>query len=165
MKVIFFILFELAVSLSSCSGRKTDIKNVVEDPPIFSTFQLTQYKQQSESTCENFYDFLQKFSTDRIFQLKRIVFPVKAIVSDPTDEGMTIKEDRIEKQAWEHLDLTYDSTYVTREYDQYHQDVFFKSDSAVVELRGINNGIYANYYFKCENDGRWYLIALEETSF
>jgi len=164
MKVICFILIELAISLSSCSKGRTNSNGISADSATFSASQLTQNNQQSPVVNENFYEFLEKFNTDRIFQLKRIAFPVKAIVSDLSDEGIILKEETIQKQEWEHLDLTYDSTYLTRDCDQYYQEVLFKPDSAIVELRGIDNGIYANYFFK-RKEGHWYLVALEETSF
>lgn len=166
MKIICFIFIELAILLSSCSSEKTNDRSIIANSETLSASQLNQNNSQSVTVSENFYDFLEKFSTDRIFQLKRIVFPIKAVVSDldEEEEGIILKEETIQKQEWEHLDLTYDSTYITRECDQYYQDVLFKPDSAIVELRGINNGIYANYYFKREG-GQWYLVALEETSF
>lgn len=164
MKIIYFILIELAILLSSCSSEKTNDKGIIANSNQNTHQNIHQNVHQSVAVNENFYDFLEKFSTDRIFQLKRIVFPVKAVESDPDDEEVILKEGTIQKYEWEHLDLTYDSTYITRECDQYYQDVLFKSDLAIVELRGINNGIYANYYFKREN-GQWYLVALEETSF
>lgn len=164
MKVICFILIELAISLNSCSRGKANSNDPSAASATFSASQLTQNNQLSQTGNENFYDFLEKFSTDRIFQLKRIAFPVKAVVSDVADEGMILKEETIQKQEWEHLDLTYDSTYQTRDCDQYSQEVLFKLDSAIVELRGIDNGIYANYFFK-RKEGQWYLVALEETSF
>jgi hypothetical protein len=164
MKVICFILIELAISLSSCSKGRTNSNDISAASATFPASQLTQNNQQSPVVNENFYDFLEKFNTDRIFQLKRIAFPVKAIVSDLAEEGIILKEETIQKQEWEHLDLTYDSTYQTRDCDQYYQEVLFKPDSAIVELRGIDNGIYANYFFK-RKKGQWYLVALEETSF
>ncbi len=60
---------------------------------------------------------------------------------------MALMEETIGKYDWELLDLTYDSTFLTRTYDQYCQMVRYKNDTAVVEIRGINNGIYADYYF------------------
>jgi hypothetical protein len=85
-------------------------------------------------------------------------------VGNPYDEGLAPMQEVIEKQDWEYLDLSYDSTYVSRDYDQYLQRVRFTSDSAIVELRGIDNGIYANYYFK-QNNGKWFLVGIEDTSF
>ena len=62
------------------------------------------------------------------------------------------------------IDLSYDSTFLTRPYDQYYQAVRFTNDTAVVEIRGIDNGIYADYYFSLINK-KWYLVTLYEASF
>jgi hypothetical protein len=113
---------------------------------------------------EEFDHFLQKFSAQESFQLNRIKFPIKVIVPDAEHEGMAPMEDTIGKYDWELLDLTYDSTYLTRPYDQYYQVVRFRNDTAVVEIRGINNGIYADYYFAMI-DKKWYLVTLYEASF
>ncbi len=115
-------------------------------------------------TAEEFDDFLQEFSMRESFQLNRIKFPIKAIVPDAEHEGMAPMEETIGRYEWEMLDLTYDSTYLTRPYDQYYQVVRFQDDSAVVEIRGINNGIYADYYFELI-DNQWYLVSLYEASF
>lgn len=113
---------------------------------------------------EDFYAFLREFSDDESFQMRRVVFPVTAIISDVTHQGMAPTEGVISKYDWEPLDLYYDSTFLTRSYDQYYQTVRFAQDTAVVELRGINNGIYADYYFKLIDD-KWFLVGLSEVSF
>ena len=93
--------------------------------------------------------------------MQRIKFPIKVIVPDSEHEGMAPMEDAINKYDWEQLDLTYDSTYLTRPYDQYYQVVRFDNDTAIVEIRGIDNGIYADYYFTII-DRKWYLVTLQE---
>jgi len=113
---------------------------------------------------EEFDQFIQKFSREESFQLKRIQFPIRVIIPDTEHEGMAPMEETISKYDWEMLDLTYDSTYLTRPYDQYYQVVRYKNDTAVVEIRGINNGIYADYYFAMINK-KWYLVTLYEASF
>ncbi len=116
------------------------------------------------SLKEEFDRFIERFSKDEHFQLQRIKFPISVIVPDTGDQGMAPKEESIGKYEWEQLDLTYDSTYLSRPYDQYYQVVRFRDDTAVVEIRGINNGIYADYYFSRIND-EWYLVTLYEASF
>ena len=74
---------------------------------------------------------------------------------------MEMENETISKYDWELLDLTYDSTYVTREYDKYEQMISFRNDSAIVSLRGIDNGIYADYFFKLI-DNKWFLVTLDE---
>lgn len=113
---------------------------------------------------ENFDQFIRRFSTQESFQLNRIKFPIAVIIPDTEHEGMAPTEETIGRYEWELLDLTYDSTYLTRPYDQYYQGVRYKNDTAVVEIRGINNGIYADYYFTLI-DEKWYLVTLYEASF
>lgn len=96
--------------------------------------------------------------------MQRIKFPIKVIVPDSEHEGMAPMEEAINKYDWEQLDLTYDSTYLTRPYDKYYQVVRFDNDTAIVEIRGIDNGIYADYYFTII-DRKWYLVTLYEASF
>ncbi|MDR1516574.1 MAG: DUF4348 domain-containing protein [Dysgonamonadaceae bacterium] len=116
------------------------------------------------SMSEDFQYFLDKFNNENFFQLKRIVFPIRVTIPDTHNEGMAPMEETIGKYEWELLDLTYDSTYASREYDSYFQNVVFRKDTAVVEVRGIDNGIYADYYFKLI-DNKWFLVTLTESSF
>ena len=134
-----FYFIELAILLSSCSSEKTNDRSIIADSETLSASQLNQNNSQSVAVSENFYDFLEKFSTDRIFQLKRIVFPIKAVVSDldEEEEGIILKEETIQKQEWEHLDLTYDSTYITRECDQYYQDVLLSLIRLLWSFEGL----------------------------
>ena len=113
---------------------------------------------------EDFNFFVDKFSKDESFQMQRIKFPINIVVPDSDHEGMAPIEEPISRYDWEQLDLTYDSTYLTRPYDQYYQVVRYKNDTAIVEIRGINNGIYADYYFTLINK-KWYLVTLYEASF
>lgn len=119
---------------------------------------------QGDGEDEAFELFIQHFSNDKTFQLKRITFPISVIIPDTEHEGMASTEESIGKYDWEPLDLTYDSTYLTRPFDQYSQVVRYKNDTAVVEIRGVNNGIYADYYFTLI-DKKWFLVTLYEASF
>ena len=115
---------------------------------------------------ENFYDFMKKFSSDKDFQLERIKFPIKGIITSNEQGDDKLGTLDIYKADWVHLDLSYDSTYVTRQIDAYHQDVFFGDTPyiATVEQHGINNGIYSKYVFEYKND-KWYLVSLREADF
>lgn len=113
---------------------------------------------------EDFVKFLDKFNNEAFFQRKRIVFPLKALVSDLKENGYAPVEETIGKYDWELLDLTYDSTYAERDCDRYLQKTVFRGDTAVVQVRGIDNDIYADYYFALISD-KWFLVALMESSF
>lgn len=159
---IFFCLFFLFILSCTQDGEKrgrTTGKGKVE-----TEAGKADSGQEALSGEENFDQFIYKFSTQESFQLERIKFPINVIVPDSEHEGMAPMEDTIGRYEWELLDLTYDSTYLTRPYDQYYQGVRYAVDTAVVEIRGINNGIYADYYFTLI-DKKWYLVTLYEASF
>ncbi len=165
MKIIRFVILCLSILLFiSCNLKRGEGEGtaVEEKSAMVGSSDLTV--SEAPEVKEDFDQFLQSFSKEEAFQLKRIKFPLKAIVPDTDHEGMAPMEEAIGKYEWEPLDLTYDSTFLTRTYDQYYQVVRFNGDTAVVEIRGINNGIYADYYFSLI-DNRWYLVTIYEASF
>lgn len=162
-KTSFIIIFCISIALfQSCNqGREREKPVLSDDKAETGTLDsITPLRTDSE----DFNKFVERFSKEQSFQLKRIKFPISITVPDAQSEGMAPMEETIGKYEWEPLDLTYDSTYLTRPYDQYYQVVRFKNDTAVVEIRGINNGIYADYYFALV-DKEWYLVTLYEASF
>lgn len=164
-KNLLFLPFLLFVMLVvSCTQKGDERRSDSRAREVKSEAGLGLNDTTELYTAEEFDDFLQEFSVKESFQLNRIKFPIKAIVPDAEHVGMAPMEETIGRYEWEMLDLTYDSTYLTRPYDQYYQVVRFQNDSAVVEIRGINNGIYADYYFELI-DNQWYLVSLYEASF
>lgn len=166
MKKTAFILFPflfIALFLSCKQGRERE-ESFNSDDKFESGVISNDTGKVSEPGSENFNIFVERFSQEQSFQLNRIKFPISIVVPDAQDEGMAPIKETISKYEWEFLDLTYDSTYLTRPYDQYYQVVRFRNDTAVVEIRGINNGIYADYYFALI-DNEWYLVTLYEASF
>lgn len=92
------------------------------------------------------------------------MFPVEATLLDPSDYGMQTVNEKIRYQEWLLLDFSYDSTYATRQMDGYEQSIRIYNDSSIIELRGIDNGIYANYYFM-KKDGKWFLESFTDVSY
>lgn len=110
---------------------------------------------------EDFESFLVNFSKKPTFQRQRVMFPIQATLLDPTEYGMDAVDEKITYQEWILLDFTYDSTFTTRQMDSYKQHIRVYNDSSVVEHRGIDNGIYANYYF-VKKDGKWFLKSFTD---
>ncbi|MDO5665442.1 MAG: DUF4348 domain-containing protein [Bacteroidia bacterium] len=148
LSITLFLVF----LLPSCVGAA---KENTDDTQKKSDVEIVQIKN------ENFDRFLDDFNTNRIFQLERIVFPITVMTPDVDRIALAPTEEIIEKMDWELLDLTYDSTYTTRDFDRYTQTINFRKDTAHVALRGIDNGIFADYYFKLI-EGEWYLVTLVE---
>ena len=163
-KFFFLLLPTITILFISCNGKGQQNNRIEEGDTISNAVEQTDTTVVQLTQEEDFRRFIERFSNDSQFQLRRIKFPISVIVPDTGDEGMAPKEESIGKYDWEQLDLSYDSTYLTRPYDQYYQVVRFKNDTAVVEIRGINNGIYADYYFSKIED-EWYLVTLYEASF
>ena len=165
MKKTFFIfLCILFYVLISCTQSREKKENVLNEDKVNITVIDSSLTELANKGSENFNMFVEKFSEEESFQMQRIKFPISIIVPDSEHEGMASIEETISRYDWEQLDLTYDSTYLTRPFDQYYQVVRFNNDTAIVEIRGINNGIYADYYFALI-DKKWYLVTLYEASF
>lgn len=151
----------MLISCNQGSEKKNDASGYDR---VDSTVIENNSTELTSMDSEDFNFFVDKFSKDESFQMQRIKFPINIVVPDSDHEGMAPIEESISRYDWEQLDLTYDSTYLTRPYDQYYQVVRYKNDTAIVEIRGINNGIYADYYFTLINK-KWYLVTLYEASF
>ena len=89
------------------------------------------------------------------------MFPIEATLLDPTEYGVDAVDEKITYQEWILIDFSYDSTFVTRQMDSYKQHVRVYNDSSIIEHRGIDNGIYANYYF-VKKDGKWFLKSFTD---
>ena len=151
---VFFILslfiFTIAVSCSQSSKNKKEVNNSKEyiDP----------------LDGEDFKAFLESFNKMPTFQRQRVLFPLHATVLDPIEFEMKTVEEKIDYEDWFLLDFSYDSTYRTRQMDRYEQNIRLYNDSALIEHRGIDNGIFANYLF-IKKEGRWYLKSFTDVSY
>ncbi|WP_256014219.1 DUF4348 domain-containing protein [Desertivirga xinjiangensis] len=105
----------------------------------------------------DFETFLTYFNSDSTFQVSRISFPLKV---KETDADFELKEHVIEQATFRRMDFTYDKHDLNREYDQ---SFTIKKDKATVEIRGIENGIFADYNFEKKN-GKWMLITCTDSS-
>ncbi|WP_125720610.1 DUF4348 domain-containing protein [Flavobacterium ustbae] len=108
--------------------------------------QLGTAQQKAKSNSENFTTFLKKFNEDKNFQLSRVKFPFKIKTIDDNLEDievtMTEKNYRILKLDDKGM--------------EFRQKVILKPNKAVIEQRGIDTGIYADYIFELK-DNKWFL--------
>ncbi len=151
MKIKLLLLFfcVLSITISCNSSEKTE----------------NNQNDNSNSTIEEDFDaFLQNFSKKPTFQRQRVLFPLDATLLDPSEYSMQTVSEEIKYNEWLLLDFSYDSTYAIRQMDRYEQLIRVYEDSTIIEHRGIDNGIYANYYF-LKIDGKWYLKSFTDTSY
>lgn len=100
-----------------------------------------------------FETFIDYFNKDSLFQISRIDFPLK--VKELNDD-FELAEQLIQKLDFKKIDFSYDKSKANKMVDNYKQNIKVKGNKAVTELRGIDNGIIADYYFEKEK-GKWML--------
>jgi hypothetical protein len=107
---------------------------------------------------QHFETFIKYFSSDSLFQVSRIDFPLKGKELDEEDE----KEIIINKSAFRKLDFNKDFKN-SNGTDRYELKMKVNGNKATVETRGIDNGIYIDTYFE-KKDGKWKLVSWVNSS-
>ena len=154
IKNIFLLFFGICL-LTSCT------QNTSENKSKKNKSELTENDVNSD---EDFHAFLVDFNHKPTFQRQRVLFPVDATLLDPSEHGMEMVKEKIDYQDWLLLDFSYDSTFVTRQMDRYEQNIRLYSDSALIEQRGIDNGIFADFLFT-KKEGKWFLESFTDVSY
>jgi len=113
------------------------------------------------SKNEDFSVFFKSFNSDTSFQKAHIQFPL-------IDEFWEIGDDKptsssLESRHWQPFQLEYKEEYSKREIDAYSQKLTMFTDSAKVEMRGIDNGIHIDYVFYQRNES-WVLVLKRDYS-
>jgi hypothetical protein len=132
---------------------------------IKTTQKTTENQKETKSVLnEDFYEFIEKFSTDMDFQLTRIEFPYQSeyLDYDSNNEDHIMYNDFISKDKHKHLnfsDLTNPSS--TNEECTIHAEIA-KTKAMIVYL-GIDNGIHNEFYFLIKK-GKWYYDGNSDSS-
>lgn len=150
-KFILFLISALFI-LTSCSQHKATKEKQAD------------IASDTSQIDEEFDLFLENFNSEPTFQRQRIIFPIKMTVLQPSEFGMEVVDEELTQQDWILLDFTYDSTYATRQLDSYEQRIRRYNDSTIIEHRGIDNGIFADYCF-VKKDGKWYLKSFSDITY
>jgi len=111
---------------------------------------------------DDFKVFISYFSKDSVFQVSRVNFPL--IVKEIDDENMLeSKEKIIKKNEYTTINFEYPKDALTREFDRYTQNYKIKENKAIIEIRGIDNGICSDFFFE-KNNGKWILKSWDDSS-
>lgn len=120
----------------------------------------TEVTTDNKAGGESFNDFFDKFKSDSVFQAARVKFPLTLVTWGDDDNPMT---ETIESGSWRHLRFEYKDEFGSRKIDAYTQETKIYADSAKIELRGVDNGIYLDFVFTKVN-GLWTLTAKRDYS-
>lgn len=111
---------------------------------------------------ENFDEFFLCFSTDTIFQLSRIVFPISYHSIDIEDNK---KEYTYTEQDFWYLDFSMDVNASDQIIDAYKPQIIKEGNSKIIYIKkGIDNGIMIEYHFEANDFGKWQLIKIVDKS-
>jgi hypothetical protein len=114
----------------------------------------------AQNKKEDFDKFFFKFSTDSIFQIERIVFPLEYITWKSEDlfaeESDTFW---IKQNEWEHDFFFMNNSYRPQLYDNF-QGELRDTEERLFQWIGIESGTNVKYFFK-RIDGKWFLIKKE----
>jgi hypothetical protein len=155
-KLLLLNILLLLFSFISCKTETTNDSNTI----AFENSKNENLKKREFD--EDFNKFLKKFNQDSVFQISRIKFPLKVKESDP-DQDYEIIERIIQLKDFTKLNFEYQKETLTKKYDRYTQNIKIEKDSAVIEIRGIENGIYSDIVFEKIN-GKWKLKTWNDQS-
>lgn len=115
--------------------------------------QLSTAQQNTKSDSENFSSFLKKFNEDKNFQLSRVKFPltIKTLNDNLEDISVTITQKNYRILKLDDKGM------------EFRQKIVLKQNKAVIEQRGIDTGIYADYIFELK-DNKWFLKTWNDQS-
>jgi hypothetical protein len=103
--------------------------------------------------------FIDKFSTDSLFQIKFTVFP---FIEKGYERNVETTEDiyfekKYSSKKWIHLDLRYDSSKFYKENDRITQNFeMIGRDTIKIKYSGMDNGVFFGYIFA--KDSVWKLV-------
>lgn len=148
-KRILFTLWGITLALHSCSpvNKEKNIQASTEKKAEKPTV-----KKKDSAMTENFDSFFEKFKTDSLFQLSRIVFPLKTI--ETLEEGQSAK--LLTKDKWTYSNFSQIKKLIINKttIDSFNESVLFSIE---------DTGIQTTYYFKNKN-GLWKLTyTLDES--
>ena len=155
MLLRYFIITLAIAAFSSCNSDKQ--KAGVQQ----STTPVAILSSDIENVDNHFDVFIEQFSRDTAFQLKRIKFPLRIKQYDiENDKDTIIYKSR---SVFEMMDFRKKKSLSSL--DQWKQEIIlYKSQSkATIEIRGIENGIMVDYYFE-KSDGKWMLVGIDDSS-
>lgn len=157
-KVIKYLSFTLLMLVIINCKKNTEL---IEKTDISKSKKEISVKETAKNIDENFNTFLEVFSKDSLFQISRVKYPL--IQKEWIDPEKGTVEKLITKKTYEILDFTYPKDALTREFDRYTQKIKTNKNKTVIEIRGVDNGIYSDYFFEKLN-GKWMLISCSEQS-
>ncbi len=139
--------------LFSCNSNTSDFTNVKSGQAAMDS------SIQNEIAYNDFNSFIEKFSTDTLFQISHTIFPLKITWHEIERDTIFYKG----KSEVEFVDFRIKE--YNGEVDRWKQNIVIEESKkyAVIEIRGVDNGIHVDYIFKIINDA-WMFVEIDDSS-
>lgn len=155
LKASIVLLLLLYISCNKTTVPQDNIISNDEPKNIITTEEKEPKTTNDKHTEEDFDHFFRLFNHDTVFQVSRINFPLKVKINN---DDLELVDYVILKEEYTTVNL--DKKPEERDYNQ---QIILKKDTVVIEQRGINNGVFIDYYFKRIN-GKWQLATWVDVS-
>jgi|688.fasta_scaffold466526_1 hypothetical protein len=158
--ILFFILVQIGLIMASCR-HKQEKTNATSNFSSNDAKNIDDSIRYQSDNFSNFNHFIKRFSTDSVFQVEHIIFPLKiTTLIDPVDE--TYNEDLMEIVDFSFIDLPI--TEEDNPVDGYYTIISHKqADKILVILRHIDMGIHIEYIFTLHQN-KWFLKEMRDES-
>ncbi|MCD0475838.1 DUF4348 domain-containing protein [Flavobacterium sp. EDS] len=155
LKPSFIILLLLIVSCKKQIAPQNTTILKDEEENVVANEEKTPVGASDKNDIEDFNHFFRLFNHDTVFQISRVIFPLKVKINN---DDLELVDYVIPKEKYTTIDL--DKKPEERDYNQ---QLILKKDKAVIQQRGINNGIFIDYFFE-KKDGKWQLVTWVDVS-
>lgn len=153
--------FVLLIALSAIAC--TDKKNPSENPQtaITDTDSIRDIDPEAALTAsEDFTTFLDHFSTDSVFQLSRVTFPLTIKQLGDGPEEPELASVSLAQKDYLIMDFAHNPAVADKTITQ---NIKINGDTAVVEIRGVETDFYTDFIFVRHN-GKWRLKTWNDMS-
>ena len=153
-RVLFFPCFVLLIS---CTESKVKISSTSTEIDRGTS---TRENKIPTNIDDDFNVFLSYFNKDSIFQISRIVFPIKVQELELKDSSEMVEKVYYKK---DHRNLDFTVKKFDSNIDNYTQHIRIEKNKATIEIRGVDNGIIMDFFFE-KRGGKWMLTSWTDSS-
>jgi len=140
-----FIFFLITLAACSSTARKEQSeKNEIQ--------QETNGKDTASFVSESFDQFYEKFKSDSVYQVSRIVFPLPVETYDTDVEGVV--KSAIDEKEWGFMSFN-EKRYILK--------VESAADTTKVNIQIEDTGVFVDYLFTLV-DNKWKLVKVVDQS-
>ena len=176
MRTKFFIPLIITLLFVSCTKRRETTANIVQENNEKMEECTMILEEEIEDDFEmyigeNFEVFFEKFKTDTVFQVSRIMFPLKINifgVGQILVDGNWIDDESITTITMDIKDFRFLNFSYYKEGD-FISDVLLETTELSENVISVNyrvweTGINTNFTFKKDENGKWNLVKIDDKS-